>query len=73
MKSHIVIFTLLVLFSTPTESQYYDCITQAFSGNCKGKLYACTNDPQCSYQLNMNTKHINLDKNSTSFPKLYFS
>lgn len=51
----------------------YQCVDSAFGGSCKARLYACTNSPECSYQLHENTRHIFLEQDSTLFPQLYFS
>lgn len=69
MRFLIVILCLVSIHSV----QLYDCINNAFQGSCKKQLYACTNNPDCSYQLHENTKHIFLNQQSTVFPLLYFS
>ena len=66
----IVIASLLVFVRSES---LYSCIENTFTTSCKSQLYACTNDPECSYQLHENTKHIFLDQNSIDFPTLYFS
>jgi hypothetical protein len=33
----------------------------------------CTDNPECSYQLNENTQHIFLYPETTTFPQVYFS
>ena len=69
----LYLWIVLLGMAVVVHGQYYTCISDAFNGTCKSRLYACTNDPACSYQLNMNTKHIFLDKDSKEFPPLYFS
>lgn len=68
----IVLITILFLVSVHSETPY-NCISTSFTANCKSQLYECTNDPECSYQLHENTKHIFLDPKTESFPPLYFS
>ena len=45
MKS-IILISILILLALPTQSaEVYTCIKNAFAGNCKTKLYECTNNP----------------------------
>jgi hypothetical protein len=73
MKYILSLAVLLLCLSTANSASVYQCIDSAFNNTCKAKLYACTNTPECSYQLHENTKHIFLDQDSTVFPPLYFS
>jgi hypothetical protein len=67
------ILSLLLLLTAAHSASIYSCIDSAFNNTCKTKLYSCTNNPECSYQLHENTRHIFLDQDSTVFPQLYFS
>ncbi len=71
MKSICIVVSSLLILSL--QAQLYNCIQNAFNNNCKTKLYECTNNPECSYQLHENTHHIFLDEKSQVFPPLYFS
>lgn len=73
MKYILLIATVLLCIPSVTSATYYSCIDSAFNNTCKSKLYACTNNPQCSYQLHENTKHIFLNTDSQTFPTLFFS
>lgn len=70
-----LVFGLLIIFFTQVSAAgyLYTCIKNAFTSSCKDKLYQCTNDPECSYQLHENTHHIFLDEKTEEFPPLYFS
>lgn len=69
----IILLIIVVLVAAVQGQSYYNCISKVFNTNCKSQLYTCTNDPECSYQLHENTKHIFLDTKTEVFPSLYFS
>lgn len=70
----ILLLAVLSLLLVPLHAvQLYTCIKNAFNNACKTKLYECTNNAECSYQLHENTQHIFLDEQSQIFPPLYFS
>jgi hypothetical protein len=70
-----IIFVALLsfLYLSVHCSELFNCIKNSFNGSCKLQIYACTNNPECSYQLHQNTQHIFLDEKSEVFPPLYFS
>jgi hypothetical protein len=73
MKYILSITILFLVIATASSASIYQCIDSAFNNTCKAKLYSCTNNPECSYQLHENTKHIFLNADSETFPTLYFS